>query len=90
MQFSELIGQEVGLLLPKISTARIFRVKVLGVESGGIWISSPAAMSAYKLKKLQTVLVDHEIFCQEGIYSSLQSVTFLIIYYFRYLKGHGR
>jgi hypothetical protein len=46
MQFSELIGQEVGLLLPKISTARIFRVKVLGVESGGIWISSQAAVSA--------------------------------------------
>jgi hypothetical protein len=35
---------------------------------------SPAAMSDYKLKKLQTVLVDQEIFLpgrREGVYSSL-------------------
>jgi hypothetical protein len=46
MQFSELIGQEVGLLLPKISTARTFRVRVIGVESGGIWIASQGATNA--------------------------------------------
>lgn len=44
MQFSELIGQEVGVLIPRIDKAKIFHVKILGVEGGGIWISSQAAV----------------------------------------------
>jgi hypothetical protein len=43
MQFSELIGQEVGLLIPRIDKVKIFHVRVLGVKGGGIWISSLAA-----------------------------------------------
>ena len=43
MQFSELIGQEVGVLIPRIDKVKILHVKVLGVEGGGIWISSQAA-----------------------------------------------
>ncbi len=43
MQFSELIGQEVGVLIPRIDKVKIFHVKILGVEGGGIWISSQAA-----------------------------------------------
>jgi hypothetical protein len=44
VQFSELIGQEVGVLIPRIDKAKIFHVKILGVEGGGIWISSQAAV----------------------------------------------
>jgi hypothetical protein len=36
MQFSESIGQEVGVLIPRIDKVKIFHVKVLGVEGGGI------------------------------------------------------
>ena len=43
MQFSELMGQEVGVLIPRIDKVKIFHVKILGVEGGGIWISSQAA-----------------------------------------------
>jgi hypothetical protein len=45
VQFSELIGQEVGVLIPRIDKVKIFHVKILGVEGGGIWISSQAAAS---------------------------------------------
>jgi len=40
MQFSDLIGQEVGLIIPRFHPEKIQSVKVIGVESGGVWIES--------------------------------------------------
>lgn len=46
MNFSALIGQEIGVLIPKIHQTIIQRVKLIGVESGGIWVESQDATNA--------------------------------------------
>jgi hypothetical protein len=46
MQFSELIGQEIGVLIPKIHQSELQRVIVVGVEGGGIWVESQDATNA--------------------------------------------
>jgi hypothetical protein len=51
MQFSELIGQEIAVLIPKIHHSDLQRVLVVGVEGGGIWIESQDATSVV-LQKL--------------------------------------
>jgi hypothetical protein len=40
MQFSELIGQTVLLIIPKMHPVKLQKVKVLGVEAGGLWLES--------------------------------------------------
>lgn len=40
MNFSELVGKEVLVLIPFIEPHHYQRVKLLGVEPGGIWIES--------------------------------------------------
>jgi hypothetical protein len=51
MQFSELIGQEVAVLIPKIHQSDLQRVLVVGAEGGGIWIESQDATNVV-LQKL--------------------------------------
>jgi hypothetical protein len=46
MQLSELVGQVVLAIIPKLHPSTIQKVKLLGVESGGIWIQSQAATNA--------------------------------------------
>ncbi|MGH9403306.1 MAG: hypothetical protein ACRD2P_14495 [Terriglobia bacterium] len=40
MDFSDLIGQEIAVLIPKIHQTALQQVKLIGVESGGIWVQS--------------------------------------------------
>lgn len=48
MQLSELIGSEIKLLLPNLSTVNRYEtVKLRGVEAGGIWIESQVVMNAF-------------------------------------------
>lgn len=42
MQFSELIGQQLLILIPTILKVTLQNVKIVGSESGGIWIESQA------------------------------------------------
>lgn len=42
MNLSEFIGQEIGMLIPRIHQVKIQRIKLLGVEFGGVWIESQA------------------------------------------------
>ncbi|MGH2509813.1 MAG: hypothetical protein ACRDHZ_20735 [Ktedonobacteraceae bacterium] len=44
MKFSELIGREILILIPKIHQVELQKVNLVGVEAGGIWIESQAAM----------------------------------------------
>jgi hypothetical protein len=44
MQFYELIGHEVALLIPRIHQTELQPVIVHGVESGGLWIESQEVM----------------------------------------------
>jgi len=46
MQFSELIGSDVLVLIPRIGQVNYQRVKVIGVEPGGIWIESQEFVNA--------------------------------------------
>jgi hypothetical protein len=40
MQLSDYIGHEIVIVIPFIDSAKYQRVKLLGVEAGGIWIES--------------------------------------------------
>ena len=40
MNLSKLVGKEIVVLIPFIEPGHYQRVKLLGVESGGIWIES--------------------------------------------------
>lgn len=40
MNFSELIGKEIIVLIPLIEPDHYQKVRILGVEPGGIWIES--------------------------------------------------
>jgi len=40
MQLSDYIGQEIVLLIPTIHPIEFQKVKLLGVEAGGVWIES--------------------------------------------------
>jgi hypothetical protein len=42
MNFSSLIDQDILVLIPRVSATRYHRVKLTGVEVGGIWIESQA------------------------------------------------
>jgi hypothetical protein len=49
MQFSELIGHEVLMLAPSFELAnptKCIPVKIVGVESGGLWIESQVVTNA--------------------------------------------
>jgi len=45
MNFAQLVGQTVALLIPKVNPFVVQRVKLVGVDAGGIWIESQAAMN---------------------------------------------
>ena len=40
MQLSDYIGQVIALAIPAIDAERFQEVKLLGVETGGIWVES--------------------------------------------------
>jgi hypothetical protein len=40
MNFTEYIGQEILIMSPNIDPQLIQRVRLMGVESGGLWIES--------------------------------------------------
>jgi hypothetical protein len=40
MQFADIIGQQIVILIPRLNQTKFHRVKLLGVESGGLWIQS--------------------------------------------------
>jgi hypothetical protein len=40
MQLSEFIGQDILLSIPSLTSTKIQKAKLLGVETGGIWIES--------------------------------------------------
>ena len=42
MKFSDVIGQEIAISIPYLAegTGKLQRVKLVGVEAGGIWIES--------------------------------------------------
>ena len=40
MQFTELIDTSILILIPKIHPIRYQKVKLVGVESGGLWVES--------------------------------------------------
>ena len=40
MQFADLVGQNVSILVPVIHATKLQNVKIVGVENGGIWIES--------------------------------------------------
>jgi hypothetical protein len=40
MQFSDILNQEVIVLIPKLDPVKLKVVKVVGVEAGGVWIES--------------------------------------------------
>jgi hypothetical protein len=40
MQLSDYVGQEIALAIPFIDNIKFQKVKLLGVEAGGIWIES--------------------------------------------------
>ena len=40
MQFTELVGESIFLLAPRIDEKTFKEVKLVGVESGGLWIES--------------------------------------------------
>jgi hypothetical protein len=43
LQFSDLIGQQIALILPLVSNEILQFVKLVGVESNGLWVESQAA-----------------------------------------------
>ena len=45
MQFNDMIGNMVLLMIPSMSKTVIQNVKLLGVEAGGLWIESQALTS---------------------------------------------
>ena len=45
MNFTELIGQEVSLLVPRMHKEELQQVTVVGVDGGGIWIESQEMMN---------------------------------------------
>jgi hypothetical protein len=51
MQLSDYIGQEIVLLIPIIDPLKFQKVKLLGVETGGIWIESQTLLNVI-LKQL--------------------------------------
>ncbi|MGB9233965.1 MAG: hypothetical protein WCC04_06095 [Terriglobales bacterium] len=40
IQLSDYIGQEIVLMIPTIDPVNLQKVKLLGVEAGGVWIES--------------------------------------------------
>ena len=46
MQFSDLIGKEVAIIIPRFSQNVFQTVIIVGVEGGGIWIESQELMNA--------------------------------------------
>jgi len=40
MQLSDYIGQEIVLFIPALHTTDFQKVRLLGVEAGGVWIES--------------------------------------------------
>ena len=40
MQLSDFVGEQIAILIPRFDDARYHRVKLNGVEAGGIWIES--------------------------------------------------
>jgi hypothetical protein len=45
MQLSDYIGQEIDLLIPFINLKVIQKVRLQGVEAGGIWIESQTLLN---------------------------------------------
>jgi hypothetical protein len=45
MQLSDLIGDQVVMLIPKLHPTIFQKVKLLSVETGGIWIESQDVMN---------------------------------------------
>jgi hypothetical protein len=46
MQLSDFVGQTLGFIIPGIHPTTIQRVKILGVEAGGVWIQSQTLTNA--------------------------------------------
>jgi hypothetical protein len=40
MQLSDYVGESIAMVLPFLHTTKIQKVKLLGVEAGGVWIQS--------------------------------------------------
>jgi hypothetical protein len=40
MQFSELVGSQIFIVIPRIHATDYQEVKLIGVETGGLWIES--------------------------------------------------
>lgn len=50
MSLSDYIDQEVIMLIPHIDPIRLQRVKLRGVEPGGVWIESQTYMNSGEAK----------------------------------------
>jgi hypothetical protein len=46
VQFADLIGQQILVLIPKINTTLYQKVKLHGVEAGGLWLESQDVTNA--------------------------------------------
>ena len=61
MQFEEMIGKEVALIMPLIHATHFQQVIIHGVEHGGLWIESQAineiAMRAVKIQAAPRTLL---------------------------------
>jgi hypothetical protein len=42
MQFAELVGQQILLNIPRLDQTHYQKVKLIGVETGGLWLESQA------------------------------------------------
>ncbi len=67
MNLSEMIGEEIILLIPFIEPDHYQKVKLLGVEAGGIWIESQEMMN--------------QIFTAFGETASSRSLAFFFPYH---------
>jgi hypothetical protein len=47
MQLSDYVGQEIVLLIPSIDPKLFQKVRLLGVEPGGVWVESQTLMNMF-------------------------------------------